>query len=80
MKNIKLLIKKYPSPFWVYDGDIIRRQIKLLKAFDVIRFAQKSCSNLHILRLMKKNNIKVDAVSLGEIERALIAGFNPQNN
>ncbi|MBZ2279952.1 diaminopimelate decarboxylase, partial [Buchnera aphidicola] len=33
-----------------------------------------------ILRLMKKNNIKVDAVSLGEIERALIAGFNPQNN
>ncbi|MDE5286122.1 MAG: diaminopimelate decarboxylase, partial [Buchnera aphidicola] len=47
IKNIKLLIKKYPSPFWVYDGDIICKKIKLLKNFDIIRYAQKSCSNLN---------------------------------
>ncbi|CAL4324347.1 diaminopimelate decarboxylase [Buchnera aphidicola] len=80
IKNIKLLIHKYPSPFWIYDAHIIYKKINLLKKFDIIRFAQKSCSNTHILRLMRNNNVKIDAVSLGEIERALCAGFNPQNN
>ena len=80
MKNIKLLIKKYQSPFWLYDAEIIYKKIKLLKQFDVIRFAQKSCSNTHILRLMRKKNVKIDAVSLGEIERALLSGFRPNTN
>ncbi|QCI17246.1 diaminopimelate decarboxylase [Buchnera aphidicola (Aphis helianthi)] len=80
IKNIQLLTKKYQSPFWVYDANIIRNKIKLLKQFDIIRFAQKACSNTHILKLMKKNNLKVDAVSLGEIERALFAGFKKNSN
>ncbi|CAL4326494.1 diaminopimelate decarboxylase [Buchnera aphidicola] len=80
IKTIKYLIKKYQSPFWVYDSNIIYQKIKLLKNFDVIRFAQKSCSNINILRLMKNENIKIDAVSLGEIERALLSGFQPNTN
>ncbi|QCI18964.1 diaminopimelate decarboxylase [Buchnera aphidicola] len=80
LKNIKLLIKKYQSPFWVYDANIIRNKIRLLEKFDIIRYAQKACSNTHILRLMRKNNLKVDAVSLGEIERALLAGFKKNSN
>lgn len=80
IKNIQSLIKKYQSPFWVYDADIIYKQIKLLQEFDVIRFAQKSCSNINILRLMKRKNIKIDAVSLGEIERALLSGFKPNTD
>ncbi|QCI20568.1 diaminopimelate decarboxylase [Buchnera aphidicola (Brachycaudus cardui)] len=80
LKKIKALIKKYQSPFWVYDSNIIYNKIKLLKNFDVIRFAQKSCSNINILRLMKNKNIKIDAVSLGEIERALLSGFQPNTN
>ncbi|QCI24485.1 diaminopimelate decarboxylase [Buchnera aphidicola (Muscaphis stroyani)] len=80
LKNIKSLIKKYESPFWVYDSDMIHKKINLLKQFDIIRFAQKACSNIHILRIMKKNKVKIDAVSLGEIERALVAGFKPKNN
>ncbi|WP_295164227.1 diaminopimelate decarboxylase [uncultured Buchnera sp.] len=79
-ENIQILIKKFPSPFWVYDSSVIYKKIKLLKEFDIIRFAQKACSNIHILRLMKKNNLKIDAVSLGEIERALAAGFKPNSN
>ncbi|WP_343154113.1 diaminopimelate decarboxylase [Buchnera aphidicola (Aphis aurantii)] len=78
--NIQLLIKKYQSPFWVYDSNIIYNQIKLLKKFDVIRFAQKACSNINILKLMRKNNLKIDAVSLGEIERAILAGFKKNSN
>ncbi|QCI16101.1 diaminopimelate decarboxylase [Buchnera aphidicola] len=80
INNIKKLIKKYSSPFWIYDADTIYKKIKLLKQFDVIRFAQKSCSNINILRLMKNKNIKIDAVSLGEIERALLSGFQPNTN
>lgn len=79
-KNIRILTKKYQSPFWVYDASIICKKINLLKKFDIIRFAQKACSNIHILRLMRKNNLKVDAVSLGEIERALEAGFKPNTD
>ncbi|QIQ42009.1 MAG: diaminopimelate decarboxylase [Buchnera aphidicola (Microlophium carnosum)] len=80
IKTIKDLIRKYQPPFWVYDSEIIYKKIKLLEKFDVIRFAQKSCSNIHILRMMKNKNIKIDAVSLGEIERALSSGFAPNTN
>ncbi|CDG22175.1 Diaminopimelate decarboxylase [Xenorhabdus poinarii G6] len=68
---------QYGTPLWIYDGDSIIRQIKKLKQFDVIRFAQKACSNTHILRLIRAQGVKVDAVSLGEIERALYSGFKP---
>ncbi|VAX76697.1 diaminopimelate decarboxylase [Buchnera aphidicola] len=79
-KNVLYLIKKYKTPMWVYNEDTIIKQIKKLKKFDIIRFAQKSCSNIHILKLMRNYNIKVDAVSLGEIERAFLAGYLPKNN
>ncbi|ANZ22633.1 diaminopimelate decarboxylase [Buchnera aphidicola (Diuraphis noxia)] len=79
-EKIKDLIKQYQPPFWVYDANIIYKKIKLLQEFDVIRFAQKSCSNIHILRLMKNKNVKVDAVSLGEIQRALLSGFKHNTN
>lgn len=69
------LAQRYSGPFWAYDGDVIRQQIEKLRDFDVIRFAQKACSNIHILRLMRSAGVKVDSVSLGEIERALVAGY-----
>ncbi|MBF4190219.1 hypothetical protein ISX56_31395, partial [Serratia ureilytica] len=51
------------------DADIISQRIAQLRHFDTIRFAQKACSNIHILRLMREQGVKVDSVSLGEIER-----------
>jgi diaminopimelate decarboxylase len=33
----------------------------------VVRFAQKACSNIHILRLMREQGVKVDSVSLGKL-------------
>ena len=71
------LAQHYPGPFWAYDAEIIQQRIAQLHAFDVVRFAQKACSNIHILRLMRAAGVKVDSVSLGEIERALAAGFQP---
>ncbi|MGC6232888.1 diaminopimelate decarboxylase [Hafnia paralvei] len=75
--NLITLPPRFGGPVWVYDGEIIKQQIEKLREFDVIRFAQKACSNIHILRLMHQQGVKVDSVSLGEIERALLAGFQP---
>ncbi|MDF2786028.1 MAG: diaminopimelate decarboxylase [Pantoea eucrina] len=71
------LAQRYSGPFWAYDAAIIQQRIAQLSQFDVVRFAQKACSNIHILRLMRLAGVKVDSVSLGEIERALAAGFEP---
>lgn len=73
--NLLRLPAEFGCPVWVYDAQIIREQIAKLSQFDVIRFAQKACSNIHILRLMREQGVKVDSVSLGEIERALAAGY-----
>ena len=75
--NLLRLPAEFGCPVWVYDAQIIRGQIAKLSQFDVVRFAQKACSNIHILRLMREQGVKVDSVSLGEIERALAAGFEP---
>ena len=78
--NLLRLPAEFGCPVWVYDAQIIRRQIAQLSKFDVVRFAQKACSNIHILRLMREQGVKVDSVSLGEIERALAAGYDPQQH
>ena len=78
--NLLRLPAEFGCPVWVYDAQIICAQIAKLGQFDVVRFAQKACSNIHILRLMREQGVKVDSVSLGEIERALAAGFVPGND
>ncbi len=75
--TLSQLAHTHGTPLWVYDAATVARQVQALQAFDVIRFAQKANSNTHILRLMKSLGVLVDAVSLGEIERALAAGYQP---
>jgi len=77
-ENLLRLPAEFGCPVWVYDAQIVREKIAALHQFDVVRFAQKACSNIHILRLMREQGVKVDSVSLGEIERALAAGYDPQ--
>ncbi|MCS4295248.1 diaminopimelate decarboxylase [Comamonas sp. BIGb0152] len=69
------LADDFNTPLWVYDADTIRQRIAELQAFDTVRFAQKACSNIHVLQLMRAQGVKVDAVSRGEILRALAAGY-----
>ena len=71
------LAQHHGTPLWVYDAATIQARIEALRQFDVVRFAQKANSNTHILRLMRRLGVVVDAVSLGEVERALTAGFTP---
>ncbi|MBW4192874.1 diaminopimelate decarboxylase [Enterobacter bugandensis] len=79
-ENLLRLPAEFGCPVWVYDAQIVREKIAALHQFNVVRFAQKACSNIHILSLMREQGVKVDSVSLGEIERALAAGFDPKTD
>lgn len=75
---LRTLAQTHGTPLWVYDAATIRQRIAELREFDTIRYAQKANSNTHLLRLMRDAGVVVDAVSRGEIERALAAGFSPE--
>lgn len=76
------LCNRFQTPLYVYEGDIIISQInRLKKAFSMFNhrllFASKALSNQSILRLIRSEGLGLDAVSIGEVELALLAGFKP---
>jgi len=71
------LAREHGTPLYVYDAETIRRRCRDLAAWDTVRFAQKACSNLAVLSLVRTEGVVVDAVSTGEIHRALAAGYAP---
>jgi diaminopimelate decarboxylase len=75
--RLQSLAAEHGTPLWVYDAATIRARAASLQRFDVVRFAQKACSNIHILKLLREAGVKVDSVSRGEILRALAAGYTP---
>jgi diaminopimelate decarboxylase len=72
------LARQFGTPTYVYDAATVLRRLADLAAFDHVRYAQKACSNLAVLDLLRRNGALVDAVSAGEIRRALAAGYTPQ--
>ena len=74
------LARRFGTPAFVYDAAMIRRRIADLAAFDVVRYAEKACSNLAVLNLVRRAGGLVDTVSAGEILRALAAGFLPEGD
>ncbi len=74
-QSLHELADQFGTPCYVYDAEKILNQIEKLSPFDTIRYAQKACSNIAILDLVRRAGVKVDAVSAGEILRALAAGF-----
>ena len=77
-KEIVSAVEQYGSPLWLYDFGVIEKRIWDLRSFGVIRYAQKAASNINILSRMRDLGVEVDAVSAGEIVRALRAGFAPE--
>ena len=69
------LASRFGTPLFVYDAAKIVERLGDLRAFDHVRYAQKACSNLAILSLLRREGALVDAVSACEIRRALAAGY-----
>lgn len=78
--SVKDIVEKFGTPCYVYDMSVIEQRVKDLAAFDVVRYAQKACSNIAILDRLRKLGVVVDAVSAGEVQRALAAGFDPKSD
>lgn len=84
LNNAAEWVAAFGSPLYVYDAKSIRGQYFRMKyAFDPsidvgIHYACKALNNLNILKLMRSLGAGLDAVSLGEIELGLLAGFQPK--
>jgi diaminopimelate decarboxylase len=79
------LAARHGTPLYVYRAETILARLAELRAargadgrgFDRVRYAQKANPSLALLALLRRAGAAVDAVSAGEIERALRAGFAP---
>ncbi|HRI00720.1 MAG TPA: diaminopimelate decarboxylase [Saprospiraceae bacterium] len=74
------LVDRYGTPLYVYDADIIKRQVdRLNNAFHVphlgIHFACKALNNINILKLLREWGCGLDTVSIQEIWLGLEAGY-----
>jgi diaminopimelate decarboxylase len=76
-KEIALAVERFGSPLWLYDLSVIEKHIWDLRFFGIVRYAQKAAPNINLLSRMNELGVDVDAVSAGEIIRALRAGFTP---
>jgi diaminopimelate decarboxylase len=77
---VRDLARDFGTPTYVYDAEGIAERVERLRAFDVVRYAQKANSNLAVLDRLRRAGALVDAVSAGEIHRALAAGWPAQGD
>ncbi len=76
------IVKKYGTPIYVYDEDVIRHKYReLSESFSYpkvkIYYAAKANTNPRILEILREEGAGIDAVSPGEILAAFKAGFRP---
>ncbi len=77
------LAHTYGLPLYVYDQDqIVKQYRQFVHSFDVtslkVRYAAKALTNIHILKVLKREGAGIDAVSIQEVKIALMAGFSPE--
>ena len=80
---IRSLVAKYHSPLYVFDEAAIRANCRAVKeavpyAHLHIRYACKALSLQAVLKIMLDEGMWIDASSINEVHRALIAGFGPE--
>ena len=75
------LIKSVSTPFYIYSQKTITDSYNYLKKSlsSEIFFSVKANSNQAILKLIKNCGAGANVVSIGELHRALKAGFKPTN-
>lgn len=80
-EQVNDLVNKYSTPIYLYDKQSIIDNINDLKNLCSIKnyslnYATKANSNIEILKIMKENNLKVDATGYGEVFINQKAGFD----
>ncbi len=77
------IIEKYGTPLFVYNENILRKRCRDLKGLVsyprfTVNYSPKANSNVELLKIVRSEGLKVDAMSPGEIYVNLMAGFQPQ--
>lgn len=81
---VEELAKEYGTPLYVYEKETFTKKINFFKnSFKEIEklkiyYAIKSNNNLHLLKILKDNNIGINAISIEEAITALKAGFSKE--
>jgi diaminopimelate decarboxylase len=72
------IVEEYGSPAYIYSSSEIEKNFKVYKDevrdIDLVCYAVKANSNLHILRLLSDLGSGFDVVSGNELKRCLLAG------
>lgn len=83
-EQIKKIIKKYPTPFYIYDEAGIRQNAKnFMETFSWASkfrnfFAVKALPQPHVLKILKNEGFGVDCSSKAELEMAKRVGFKKE--
>src|SRR5688572_7795259 len=81
--NVSAIAEQFGTPVYVYDAAIIIRQIGSLRnafrSVDLrVKYAAKALTNVSILKLMRRQGVGVDVVSIEEARLALHAGYQAE--
>ena len=80
-EQLKELVKKYPTPFYLYDEKAIRENMReFTKAFSIFPsfrefYAVKACPNPYILKILAGEGCGADCSSLPELMLSKMAGI-----
>jgi diaminopimelate decarboxylase len=77
------LSEKYGTPLYVYNENILRKSCRDMKGLIPyknfsVNYSPKANSNLELLRIVRSEGLRVDAMSPGEIYVNLMAGYKPE--
>ena len=85
LKRALRLKEKYQTPIYLYDVEEIKEKIHTFRNYfrssffeTEIIYASKAFSVKEMIRLVQKEGLSLDVVSLGELVTALSVGFDPK--
>lgn len=81
--NPEKLIKEFGSPLYVYNEKILRQKCRDMKNLVdyqhfIPNYSIKANSNLHIIKIVREEGLRADAMSAGEVQLLLHAGYKPE--
>jgi len=77
------LCEKYGTPLYVYNENILRKRCRDLKGLIsysnfTVNYSLKANSNLELIKIVRSEGLRVDAMSPGEIYLNILAGYKPE--
>jgi len=77
------LTEKYGTPLYVYNENILRERCRDMKGLISynnfsVNYSPKANGNLDLIKIIRSEGLRVDAMSPGEIYVNLLAGYKPE--